>query len=260
MSTISKIIADFSTRLTAQISIGGTSGVLQSNLDADGNALPDGYYFFTLDGNNASKEYIYCLKTGTALSGIYSVSVQGVKTSGTKRVHRYASLVGLTNFDQLKLLNDILGGKDTLDATTPLIYDATATISNDKHIATKAYADAKYAVISACAKASATVLGIALMSVAPASAPSPIAVGTLDPRIPTQDENNAMAGSYGSPSGANVFVTADNSARLNNVDLSTDQTIAGVKTFTTPPIMPGNPASANDMANKAYALSVLYTS
>ena len=260
MSTITKIIADFQTRLSAQITAGGTSGIISNNFDSDGNVLPDGYYFFTLDGNNSLKEYIYCLKTGTALTNIYSVSCQGVKVSGTKRTHRYAALVGLTNFAQLKLLNDIMSGTDTLDATTPLKYDATATISNDKHIATKAYADAKYAVISACAKASATVLGIALMSVVPASAPSPIAVGTLDPRIPTQDENNAMAGSYGSPSGANVFVTADNSARLNNVDLSTDQTVAGVKTFTTPPIMPGNPASANDMANKAYALSVLYTS
>ena len=93
------------------------------------------------------------------------------------------------------------------------------------------------------------------MSVAPIS--SPILVGDNDPRIPTQDENDAMVGTSGTPSSSNKFVTADHPSRSNNMNITGDQTISDTKTFSTPPVMPGNPASANDMANKDYALSLL---
>src|ERR1035437_1424987 len=106
MAIITKIIADFQTRITAKISIGGTSASIKDNVDLDGVTLPDGYYFFTLDGDSGLKEYIYCLKTGTDLTNIYSVSYQGVKTSGVVKEHRYAASIEITNFAQLKLLSD----------------------------------------------------------------------------------------------------------------------------------------------------------
>lgn len=255
MSTITKIVADFQTRLSTKISIGGTSGILQSNLDADGNALPNGYYFLTLDGDNALKEYIFCQLTGNALSNIYSVSVQGVKTSGTIREHRFSCLVELTNFAQIKLLNDIWSGKDTLDATHPLTYDTTVSITDDKQIATRAYCLTK--TISACVKATISALGIAKLSVAPTDSANPIAYGTNDPLIPTQDQNDAMAGTNGTPGSGNPFVTAQHSARTGNVALSGNQSIDGVKTFSSIPVMPGNPTTDNQMANLAYAQSLL---
>lgn len=258
MATITKIIADFQTRLTAKISVGGTSGALQSNLDSDGNALPNGYYFFTLDGDNGLKEYIYCQLTDTILSNIYSVSVQGVKTSGTKREHRFRALIEITNFAQIKLLGEIWGGLDTLDGTNPLKYDTTATIDDNKKIGTKAYVDGK--TIGVKAKASASVNGVAEMSAAPADANNPIAVGDNDGRVPTAGEKAAMAGSYGTPGSSNKYVTNDHAAMSGNMDLSNAQSVAGVKTFSTPPVMPGNPSSDNQMSNKAYALSILYTS
>lgn len=55
--------------------------------------------------------------------------------------------------------------------------------------------------------ASTSTKGISKMSTAPASATNPIAVGDNDPRVPTQAENDAMAGTPGTPSSTNKFVT-----------------------------------------------------
>lgn len=264
MATRTYIAGDFDTRLASQINVGGTSGALISNVDADNHAIPDGYYFFTIDGGNALKEYIYCLLTTNValgittydLTNIYSVSVQGVQTVGTVRVHRYSATVEITNFANLFLANNLISGADSLDGTHPLIYDSVATINDDKKIGTKAYADS-LSITTPLAKASATVQGRAKMSVAPADAAVPLGLGTNDPKIPTQAENDAMAGT-GTPSGANKYVTADNSARLNNVDLSTDQSVDGIKTLTSIPILPASsPTTDNQMVRKAYADSIL---
>src|SRR5690349_4471453 len=86
MSTLlGKMAADFRTQLATQIDVGGTSVSLQSIVDDDGNNLPNGTYYFTLDGNNSQKEHIYCTLTGTSLTNIKSVSRQGVQTAGVVR-------------------------------------------------------------------------------------------------------------------------------------------------------------------------------
>lgn len=57
--------------------------------------------------------------------------------------------------------------------------------------------------------ASSTVEGITKLSVDPVTSTAPIAVGDNDPRIPTQDENDALAGTSGTaPSGTNKLVDA----------------------------------------------------
>jgi hypothetical protein len=61
---------------------------------------------------------------------------------------------------------------------------------------------------SGASKASAIVIGITALSVAPANANLPNAVGDNDPRMPTQGEKDAMAGT-GTPTTANPFVTKD---------------------------------------------------
>lgn len=55
--------------------------------------------------------------------------------------------------------------------------------------------------------ASATVKGITKLSTAPALSTNPIAVGDNDTRLPTQAENDALAGTPGTPSSTNKFVT-----------------------------------------------------
>ena len=139
---LAKIVADFRTSLATKLSVGGTSATLQSATDDDGVALPSGKYYFTLDGESTQKEYILCDLAGTALTNIKSVSRQGVQTNGAAREHRIGSSAMITDFGHIKYINDLLDGTTMLNASTPLEYDDTASITNNNQVATKAYADA----------------------------------------------------------------------------------------------------------------------
>lgn len=203
-SQLGKIIADFSTTLAASVSASATSASIQSATDDDAVTLPAGVYYFAIDGDNSQKEYIKCSLSGTALTSIQSVSRQGALTSGFARAHRVGASVTLTNFAQLLLLTKLLNGETDLDSTDPLKYDGTATLTDDNHLATKKYADDL--AIAGSPDASTSVKGISKLSTAPASASNPIAVGDNDPRVPTADENNALAGT-GTPSASNPYIS-----------------------------------------------------
>ena len=247
---LAKIIADFQTSLATTISIGGVSGTLVSNTDDDGKTLPNGRYFFTIDGGNAFKEHISCTLTGKEMTDIYSVSRQGVETSGAVKSHRVGATIIITDFAHIKKLNDLLDGTKDLDADNPLKYDADPTLTKDAELATKKYMDA--VANNGSPDASTSVKGIAKLSVAPASPTEPIAVGTNDPRIPTADEKAALAGT-GTPSDSNKYVTANDSNLTNNVKTSGDQTVGGVKTFTSLPVLPATtPTSSNQAVSKKY--------
>src|SRR5882724_8154026 len=124
MSTkLAVVLADFTTQLASAMAIGATTATLQSATDDDGVALPAGVYFFAIDGNNAQKEHIVATLSGTSLTGISSVSRQGVQASGVVRSHRVGSTVTLTDFAHIKYLNDLLKGTTNLDASVPLGYD-----------------------------------------------------------------------------------------------------------------------------------------
>lgn len=209
MTTLTaKVLADFTTSLASALAIGATTATLQSATDDDGVALPSGQYYFTLDGSNSSKEHIRCTLSGTSLTSIYSISRQGVATSGTVRAHRLGATVTLTDFAHIKVINDLINGTTSLDSSNPLKYDGVADMIGD----TNKLATVKYVNDTAIAGApdsSTTTKGIVKMSTAPASATEPIAVGTNDTRVPTQDENDALAGTSGTPSSTNKYVTND---------------------------------------------------
>lgn len=181
MSKLGIILADFTTALSTAIIVGGTTASLQNAIDDDGNALPTGRYFFSLDGDNSNKEHISCTLTGTALTNIKSLSRQGVETTGVARAHRIGCTVTLTDFAHIKFINDILLGTTALDATTPLTYDGTASITAPNQLATKAYVDS--VAISGAPDASTSTKGITKLSVAAVSPTAPIAVGDNDYRI-----------------------------------------------------------------------------
>jgi hypothetical protein len=189
---LGKIVADFTTQLATAMAVGATSVTLQSATDDDGVALPAGVYFFAIDGNNSQKEHIVATLSGTSLTGISSVSRQGAQTSGVVRTHRVGSTVTLTDFAHIKYHNDLLDGTTNLNASTPLGYDGTASISTANQLATKAYVDG--VAIAGGADASTTVKGITKMSVAPASATAPIAVGDNDTRVPTVGQTASLVG------------------------------------------------------------------
>jgi hypothetical protein len=227
MSTkLSKIVADFTTSLATAISVGGTSATLQSATDDDGVSLPAGTYYFTIDGDNSQKEHIQCSLSGTSLTSIKTVTRQGTITSGAARAHRVGASVRLTDFAVILYMKNLLDGTDDLNASTPLKYDGTASISNANHLATKDYVDG--VAIAGGADASTTVKGITKLSTAPASATNPIAVGDNDTRVPSQDENNALAATT-TPSSSNLFVTQKDlqkSAEVYAADAGANDTYA----------------------------------
>lgn len=87
--------------------------------------------------------------------------------------------------------------------TSPIV----PTPTSGTEAANKAYVDG--IAIAGSPDASASTKGISMISVAPVSATSPIAVGDNDPRVPIQDEKDAMAGggSLGTPATGNKFFT-----------------------------------------------------
>jgi hypothetical protein len=207
------VLADFTTQLATAMAIGATSVSLQSATDDDGYALPAGVYFFAIDGNNSQKEHIVCTLSGTSLTGISSVSRQGVQTSGVVRAHRVGATVTLTDFAHLRYINDLISGATQLDADNPLEYDGTASITDPNQIATKAYVDG--VAIAGAPDASTTTKGIAKLSVNPVSPTLPIAVGDNDTRlptsaqvgyIPTSGQKDALAATT-TPGSGNLFIT-----------------------------------------------------
>lgn len=140
MSTkLGTILADFTTALSTDIVVGGTTATLSSATDDDGVALPSGRYFFTLDGSNSSKEHISCDLVGTALTNIKSLSRQGVETTGVVRKHRIGTSVSLTDFGHIKFINDLISGATSLNASAPLGYDAAPSALSGNQLATVTY-------------------------------------------------------------------------------------------------------------------------
>jgi len=209
-TSLLKLAADFDTQLATASSIGATTATLVSATDDDGNALPTGLYGLTIDAGNSSKEYIICTLTSTALTGILSVTRQGVTSSGFARTHRRGAKVTLTDWAILKRMLNNLDGTTGFDSASPLSYDGNPTFTADGQIITKKYADDL--AIAGSPDASTTVKGISKLSSAPASPTNPIAVGDNDTRVPTQDENNALVGTSGTPSSSNKYVTNDDTA------------------------------------------------
>ena len=117
------ILADFTTSLSTEISVGGTTATLATATDDDGVALPSGRYFFTVNGTSTNKEHFSCDLVGTALTNLKSLSRQGVETTGAVRKHRIGAPVSLTDFGHIKFINDLISGATSLNSVTPLGYD-----------------------------------------------------------------------------------------------------------------------------------------
>ena len=205
--TLAKIIADFETQLATQLDPGGTTATLQSATDDDGVALPTGRYFLTIDMLNSQKEHFSCTLTGTALTNIKSVSRQGVETTGAVRKHRVGASVTLTDFANLRVIVDMLGGVTGLDHTMPIFYDGTASITLDTHLATKKYVDDT--ALSGAPDATLTVKGVVEIATTAeidsdsstggtgasiVTRPDQLAASKYGLRLPTANEKSALVG------------------------------------------------------------------
>lgn len=145
------------------------------------------------------REIVAYTATGTDGGGNYiTVSARGVGGT-TEQTHDIGESVRMN-----------ITAQHWADLYVDPIFTGTVTVptpTNSTDAVTKAYADG--IAVAGGADASTTVKGIAKASVAPASAANPIFVGDNDPRMLTQGENDAAAGTSGTPSSTNKYVTND---------------------------------------------------
>lgn len=202
MSTkLGVVLADFTTQLASAMAIGATSATLQSATDDDGVALPAGVYFFAIDGNNSQKEHIVCTLSGTSLTGISSVNRQGVQASGCVRSHRVGSTVTLTDFAHLRYINDLVSGATTFNASVPLGYDGTASITTNNQFATKAYVDG--VAVAGAPDATTTAKGIVEIQTQAEFEAGTTSGGTSAPLVHPANVGARFFAGYAADAGAN---------------------------------------------------------
>ena len=146
-SKLTKVVANFETSLATKLANGAVAGALTSILDKNGVNLANGKYCMIVDRGTGDEEHLLFDLVSNAISNIISVSRQGVQTVGVQNLngHRAGAKCYLTDFVNLKLIVDILNGADTLDATSPLRYDADPTFTDSKQLISKGYVDTKVA-------------------------------------------------------------------------------------------------------------------
>lgn len=129
-------------------------------------------------------------------------------------------------------------------ASAAVVGATYAAPTQDNEVATKKYVDDTASF--GAPDASTTVKGIGKVSVAPVSAIDPIFAGDNDPRIPTQAENDALAGTSGAPSNTNRYIT--------NADTATSVVVGAVARRNTTGDVTVNttPTASTDAASKAY--------
>lgn len=195
-----KIVADFETQLSSAVSVGDTSFTLSSVTDDDGNTLPAGLYYFTVENGSSNKEYLAGTLSGSTVSSVVSVSRQGTETSGSALAHRVGAGVIISDWMTYKKYMDeiALVSAPDADTNTKGVVEA-ATLAEVR--AGTGTGGSGAALVPTC--------------------------DVLDD-LPTQDEKAAIAGTSGSPSASNKFVTADDVAndgtsakiiRANGTDL-----------------------------------------
>ncbi len=207
-NTVGTIIALFETSLAGSVSIGQTTATLSSIKDVENNNIPNGTYVFAIDLGNSARQFFSCTLTGTALTSIVSISAQGIETVGFTKAHAIGAVIKITDFANLQVLSAAQGGGTAIAAILKYASNFVPTLGLFQIPAwdfIKSYVDG--VVIAGAPNASTSTNGITRMSVAPAVAITPIAVGDNDPRLPTQAENDAMATGNFAPSSTNKFAT-----------------------------------------------------
>lgn len=226
------IVADFTTSLAAAVAVGATTATLQSATDSDGVALAAGTYAFAVDSaSSAYKEYFIATLSGTSLSAIQSVSRQGALSSGFAKKHRLGATVTLTDHASLRVVSDLLRGSGTLNPSSPLNYDSHPTFSSNTQLIDKKYADDL--AIAGSPNASTTVKGIVEAATSAevtagtatgstgavlAVTPDALAAASYGLFLPTTGQKDALAGTSGSPSSSNKYVTSDDVSTAAGAD------------------------------------------
>lgn len=140
-SQLTKIIANFSTQITSNVSVGGLTASLATNLDKEGNAMPSGKYCFTLNQGKSNEQHFICDLSGTALTNVQGVDHSGDVVTGFLKEARINDEIKITDYVNLLRIVEILSGEKALDGGTPLKYDTAPALTDPRQIPDKAYTD-----------------------------------------------------------------------------------------------------------------------
>ena len=211
MTKLLKVVDNFSVRLVGNYTTTSTTIIIDTAVPTEISA---GYLtVFDFNGNQLEKIKFTATgvdyKTLTVVRGLSFNTNSDTPITANKKVLQNGMVAKLSvSQNYHNYLADALNGDIAIDPTDPLYYSSDPTITLSTQLATKKYADDL--AIAGSPKASNTVYGITKLSVAAASAIDPIAVGDNDTRIPTQGENDALAGTSGTPNSSNKYITDDN--------------------------------------------------
>lgn len=189
-----KIIADFETQLATAIAVGGTSFTLATATDDDGNTLPDGLYYFTVENGSSNKEYLAGTLTASTktVASVVNVSRQGTETSGADKAHRVGASV---------IISDWMTYKKYMDEISLVSApDANANTKGVVEEATTAEIDAGTATGGTGAELFV--------------APDALSTSIYKTQLPSSDEKAALAGDLGTPSTTVKYLTASNKAQV----------------------------------------------
>ncbi len=144
MDQLGQVIANFQAQLTTKINIGDTTATIDKNTDADGEEIPNGKYFLTVDVDSSRKEHYACTLTRTAdgsnLTNLKTLNrTTGAETSGSLRLHRIGAKVVITDFATILKVALKLSGQEGINPSSPMYYTSEPTLSSGLQLATVQY-------------------------------------------------------------------------------------------------------------------------
>lgn len=225
-----KVLANFETSLASKLSSSATTGTLNTSTDPEGNTL-SGQYILTLDEGTSSEEHVLATLSGASITTMtrgLDRTDGSTNVAGNQKEHSRGASVKITNMNLL-LINDLINGNTQFDADNIMEYDAEpsfTTASNE--ICTVKFAEDQ--ANAGAADMSTTQKGIAEEATQAeidadtaaggtgarlAINPSTLATSKYGTQLPSSDEKDALAGTSGTPSTSNKYVTADDVTEAN---------------------------------------------
>lgn len=144
-SVLTKVIANFATQITSNITAGGVTASIASNLDKEGNVIASGKYGFTLNQGKSNEQHFICDLSGTSITNVQGVDHSGDLSTGFLKDARINDEIKITDYSNLLRIVEILSGSKALDGGTPIKYDAAPALTDPRQIPDKAYTDAALA-------------------------------------------------------------------------------------------------------------------
>lgn len=144
MEQLGHVVANFNAQLITKLNIGGTTASIDRNTDVDGQEIPNGKYFITIDVDNSRKEHFACTLTktgnGSDLTDLKTLNrTTGAETSGALRLHRIGAKVVITDFATILKVVRKFKGLEGITPASPMFYTSQPTLNDPNQLATVQY-------------------------------------------------------------------------------------------------------------------------